>query len=227
MQTSFIRALGAIQQQPVYRDDRVALFHADCRGILALIQPAIDITVVSDPPYGINWRAPITGQRVMGDDVPFDPAHLLRFRCVLFGGQHYHTRLPDGGSWQIWDKRCPHHGGGKSCACGPCHSNSQGDFEDIWCSFHAHRTIYRHYWNGGCRASESGIKRIHPTQKPVLLMGWLIYAHTVPGSLVIDPYAGSCSTLLAARLAGRYAIGIEADASHIAAAVDRLKKASE
>lgn len=217
------RALRAINQAPVYRDARVALYQADCRDLLASLQPDPGITVISDPPYGINYDDPTTGERILGDDRPFDPAHLLRFRCVLFGGQHYHNRLPAGGSWQIWDKRCPHHGGGKSCACGPCHSNCLGDFEDIWCSFHAHRTIYRHYWNGGCRVGETGIPRIHPTQKPVLLMGWLIYAHTAEGSLVLDPYAGSCSTLIAARLAGRYAIGFEADPRHIAPAIARLK----
>lgn len=223
MQTPLESALSAIQIVPAYRDGRVALFNARCEDILPRIRPSSAITIISDPPYGINWRDPATGQRILGDDVPFDPSHLLRFRCVLFGGQHYHTRLPAGGSWQIWDKRCPHHGGGKSCACGPCRSNNQGDFEDIWCSFRAHRTIYRHYWNGGCRASETGTKRIHPTQKPVLLMGWLLYDHTSPDSLVVDPYAGSCSTLIAARISGRYAIGIEADSRHIKAAVDRLK----
>ena len=43
---------------------------------------------------------------------------------------------------------------------------------------------------------------------------------------VIDPYAGSCSTLLAARASGRHAIGIELDRRHIAPAVKRLKEAA-
>ena len=219
--------MDAIESKPVYQDGQVALYHADCREILARIKPGKNITVISDPPYGIAWKDPRTGRRIRGDDKPFDPAHLARFRCVLFGGQHFHTRLPDGGSWQIWDKRCPHAGGRKACACGPCRTNNQGDYEDIWCSFHAHRTIYRHYWNGGGKASERKSRRIHPTQKPVLLMGWLVYAHTQPGDLVIDPYAGSCSTLIAARLAGRYAIGIEADNAYIAPAIARLKEAVE
>lgn len=225
MQSTFRQALDTISARPVYSDARVALYHADCRDILWDIQPSRDTTVISDPPYGIRWRDPTTNRRVLGDDRPFDPSHLLRFRCVLFGGQHYHTRLPQGGSWQIWDKRCPHRGQSPACACGPCRTNCQGDFEDIWCSFHAHRTIYRHYWNGGGKASERGVKRIHVTQKPVLLMGWLVETHTAPGDLVIDPYAGSCSTLIAARLAGRYAIGVELDDTLIGPAVDRLKGA--
>jgi hypothetical protein len=162
----------------------------------------------------------------MGDDKPFDPSHLLRFKCVLFGGQHYHTSLPAKGSWLIWDKRCPHAGGRKACNVGPCHTNDIGDYEDIWCSFHTHRTIYRHYWNGGGKASERGSKRIHPTQKPVLLMLWLISEFTEPGDLVIDPYCGSCSTLLAARALGRHAIGFEADEQYIAPACKRLQGVS-
>ena len=73
-----------------------------------------------------------------------------------------------------------------------------------------------------CRASEKGVKRIHPTQKPVMLMGWLIERAVPVGGLVVDPYAGSCSTLIAARLSGRFAIGVEADHRHIASAIERL-----
>ena len=158
----------------------------------------------------------------MGDDKPFDPFHLLRFRCVLFGATHYCQRLPPGGSWMVWDKRCPHCGGKAACEVGPCHTNDIGDFEDIWASFKCHRTIFRHHWNGFGKASEKGVPRIHPTQKPVLLMGWLIERATKPGDLVIDPYAGSCSTLIAARLLGRHAIGIEADERNIGPAIRRL-----
>jgi len=125
----------------------------------------------------------------------------------------------------MWDKRCPHCGGRAACRIGPCRTNHQGDFEDIWASFRTHRTIFRHCWNGFGKASEQGVARIHPTQKPVLLMGWLIERAVPPGGLVIDPYAGSCSTLIAARMSGRYAIGIEADPRHIAPAVARLRSA--
>lgn len=223
MQTPFKRALGAIPFKPVYRDTSVALYHADCLDVLQALDPAEDLAVVSDPPYGINWVHSHNPVPILGDDRPFDPSHLLRFRCVLFGAMHYCQRLPPGGSWMIWDKRCPHCGGKAACEVGPCHSNDIGDYEDIWASFKCHRTIFRHYWNGFGRASEKGVKRIHPTQKPVLLMGWLIERAVKPGGLVLDPYAGSCSTLLAARLSGRYAIGVEADPRHIGPAIDRLR----
>jgi site-specific DNA-methyltransferase (adenine-specific) len=217
---SVIKSLDII---PAYRDDHVALIHGDCRDILPRFSDTSRVVIVSDPPYGIKWVHSSNPRPIVGDDKPFDPSHLLRFKCVLFGGQHYHTSLPAKGSWLIWDKRRPHAGGRKACNVGPCHTNDIGDYEDIWCSFHTHRTIYRHYWNGGGKASERGSKRIHPTQKPVRLMLWLISEFTEPGDLVIDPYCGSCSTLLAARAMGRHAIGFEIDKQYIAPACDRLR----
>ena len=51
--------------------------------------------------------------------------------------------------------------------------------------------------------------KIHPTQKPVKLLENLIQIFTDPGEVVIDPVAGSGSTLLAAAQTGRRGIGFE------------------
>jgi hypothetical protein len=225
--SDFNALLQRLPGRPAWRDSSAALYHADCKTILAAIDASGNSIIISDPPYGINWRSPRGGMAmhpIIGDDRAFDPSHLLRWRCCLFGGQHYYQNLPAGGSWMIWDKRCPACDPAvpRTCKMGPCHCNDLGDFEDIWCSFHTHRTLIRLMWNGFARASERGAKRIHPTQKPVLLMGYLVSMFTRPGDLVIDPYAGSCSTILAARALGRYSIGVELDDSYIAPAVARL-----
>lgn len=60
-------------------------------------------------------------------------------------------------------------------------------------------------------ATPVGTARFHPTQKPVDLLSMLIEQYTQPGELVLDPFAGSGSTLKAAQLTGRRAIGIEMD----------------
>lgn len=52
-------------------------------------------------------------------------------------------------------------------------------------------------------------KKIHPTQKPVKLLERLIKIFTDPGDIVIDPVAGSGSTLVAATNTGRKGIGFE------------------
>jgi hypothetical protein len=56
----------------------------------------------------------------------------------------------------------------------------------------------------------------HPTVKPVSLMRWLVRLICPPGGLVLDPFAGSGTTLHAAMLEGFSAIGIEREAEYVA-----------
>jgi len=64
--------------------------------------------------------------------------------------------------------------------------------------------------------------RLHPTQKPVGVLTTLIESLTPPAAIVLDPFCGSGSTLIAARQAGRNFIGIELDPVHHRTARDRL-----
>ena len=60
--------------------------------------------------------------------------------------------------------------------------------------------------------------KIHPTQKPVKLLERLIEIFTDPNDVVIDPVAGSGSTLIAAENLGRKAYGFEIDKKFFASA---------
>ncbi|MBS0191573.1 MAG: site-specific DNA-methyltransferase [Phycisphaerales bacterium] len=62
----------------------------------------------------------------------------------------------------------------------------------------------------------------HPTQKPVESLTPLIEAYCPPGGIVLDPFAGSGTTALAARDAGRRFILIEKDGDHAATARKRV-----
>ena len=62
---------------------------------------------------------------------------------------------------------------------------------------------------------EDGTKVQHPTVKPVALMEWLVELITPPGGVVLDPFAGSGTTLQAALNKGFTPIGIEQDADYI------------
>jgi site-specific DNA-methyltransferase (adenine-specific) len=69
--------------------------------------------------------------------------------------------------------------------------------------------------------SEHG-RAVHPTQKPLGILRPLIQFSVPAGGVVLDPFAGSGSTLVAARDMGRRAIGIEVREEYIEAAIQRL-----
>ncbi|HBY5242467.1 TPA: DNA methyltransferase, partial [Klebsiella pneumoniae] len=63
---------------------------------------------------------------------------------------------------------------------------------------------------------------LHPTQKPVEALQPLIESFSAPGAIVLDPFAGSGSTCVAAYRAGRRYIGIEMLAQYHRAGTERL-----
>ena len=73
-------------------------------------------------------------------------------------------------------------------------------------------------------ADERGtVGRIHPTQKPVALMEYLIKTYTNPGETVLDNTMGSGTTGVACKNTGRRFIGIEMDKTYFDIAVNRIK----
>lgn len=199
---------------PYYQDDLVTLYLADCREFM----PSADV-VVSDPPYGNEFH-PVRGRykAIVGDGEAFDPAPILALGLptVLWGANHYASRLPDSPSWFIWDKR------------GDVASNLQADVELAWSNLGGPARLVRQYWNGGSgkhaeRVAEGQAKgSFHPNQKPLGVMRWVI--SRCPDGVILDPYAGSGSTLIAAKSLGRRAIGIEIEARWADRAAQRLSQ---
>ena len=72
----------------------------------------------------------------------------------------------------------------------------------------------------GGKASSS----LHPVAKPLSVMRWIIERVTRPGETVLDPFAGSGTTLVAAKEAGRNAIGIEIDPIFVGITETRLQQ---
>ena len=81
--------------------------------------------------------------------------------------------------------------------------------------------IPKHHFEGGRRPSP------HPTEKPVALMTHWLTNSTDIGDLIIDPFMGSGSTIVAAARTGRAAIGIEKDPKWFEVACARVKEAYE
>lgn len=76
------------------------------------------------------------------------------------------------------------------------------------------------------RAREGRAASMHPTSRRVEHMRWLVRHFTQPTDTVVDPFAGSGTTLLAARDAGRRSIGIERKPSYIAGIRERFRQGS-
>jgi site-specific DNA-methyltransferase (adenine-specific) len=65
----------------------------------------------------------------------------------------------------------------------------------------------------------------HPTQKPEKLLAKIILASTNPGDLILDPFAGSGTTAVAAKKLGRNFVAIESDENYCLLAAKRLELA--
>jgi hypothetical protein len=83
----------------------VTLHLGDCREILPAIG-RVD-AVVTDPPYGMGWIPRVNNREaIVGDDAPFDPAFLTEIgdAQIIFGANHFASRLPDNPAWLLWLK---------------------------------------------------------------------------------------------------------------------------
>lgn len=198
----------------------VALYLGDCREILPTLGQ-FD-ACISDPPYGIAYKSPSgKGQTVRGDyDViagdtePFDPTPFLGYpQVVLFGANHYSERLPSSAKWLVWDKR----DGGTP--------NNNSDCELAWVKVGGSARLVRHLWNGMLKASEREAQRVHPTQKPIAVMEWVIEQSTKAGQSIVDPFMGSGTTGVAACRLKRPFTGIEVDPKYFEIACKRISDA--
>jgi len=73
----------------------------------------------------------------------------------------------------------------------------------------------RFFYCAKASRTDRGTGNTHPTVKPVELMRWLVRLVTPPGGTVLDPFAGSGSTLIAATIEGRQSIGIEPEPDYL------------
>jgi site-specific DNA-methyltransferase (adenine-specific)/modification methylase len=210
--------------RPFFERDGVTIYCGDCREILPELEE-ID-SIITDPPYGKGERTDRASRGrsnatkaldfppIYGDDVPFEPIHLLAYRRImLWGANYYADKLPSVSSWLVWDKR-------EGVA-----SDDNADCELAWTNFGGRARLFRHLWKGMIKASERGERRVHPTQKPVALMRWCI-GLAKPRGVICDPYMGSGSTLRAAVDMGWPVIGIEIEEMYCKVAVKRMQQRS-
>lgn len=203
-----------------YEDDFVQLHHGDCRAVRGWTTADV---LVTDPPYGIpagrlSWHtATQTHADAAWDDLTIRDEALAmwgeRPRAV-FGSPKMTAHAPEHrGVPLVWDK-----------------GNSPGMGDHAWPFGASYELIWVHGdgWSGRRRgsvfrsdhASSAAVTVGHPTPKPVALMEALI-SYAPPG-VIADPFAGSGSTLIAARNLGRKVIGVELEEKYCELIVRRL-----
>lgn len=176
--------------------------------------------ILTDPPYGVSYKSP-TGsamaQRgdyniIEGDQTEFEPNILFKYcqNVITWGANHYANKLDNSAGWIVWDKR-------EGIAI-----NNNSDCELAWTNMINSARLFHHKWNGMIKASEQGEKRIHPTQKPVKLFEWCLEV-VKAGNYVLDLFAGSGITIIAAENTNRVATIVEKDISYASATLKRFE----
>jgi len=177
--------------------------------------------VITDPPYGINWNGDYTRfskngvsesftnyDDIKNDNKPFDPSYWTVFdEVIIWGGNIFSNKL-ETGTWLIWDKRSSDG------------TSFLADAEVAW-----QKGGYGVYIKSINQQSEkSKLRDInHPTKKPIELMTWCI-ERLKNNKLILDPYLGSGSTMVAAHQLKRRCFGMELEPKYCAVIIDRMAK---
>ena len=186
---------------------------------------ALDV-IFTDPPYGMGLdsdyahmiskldKIKSAGMRGTAYDKKkvdaFEPRMIelilgLDAKEVFLWGADYYAELlanRNDGSWFMWDKRCDESADKMIGSC----------FELCWSKRKHKRDIARIKWAGMFGLNtEFDKKRFHPTQKPTSLARWFLDKYSKAGSIVLDLFGGSGSTLIACEQIGRRCLMMELD----------------
>ena len=209
--------------EPYYRDDKVTLYHGDCLEVDGWL--AADV-LVTDPPYGISWKSGEYGYwRGASNEIKGDASPEIRDAALALWGKKRPALVF--GSWKV-----PRPLGVKNRLIWHKAANTSGKRSLPW--FSADEEIYQ-IGSGFVGAPEQNVlvthdqrwgaygevaRFGHPTPKPTGLLERLI--KKCPPGVIADPFAGSGSTLVAARNLGRKAIGVEVEERYCEVIAKRL-----
>ena len=211
---------------PVSDQPRNAVLHGDCVQLLRRLDRASVDFVLTDPPYLVNYRDR-TGRSIANDDNAawLCPAFAQIYRvlkpasyCVSFYAWNRIHLFMD--AWREAGFRpVGHIVFRKSYASSVGFLRYEHEAAYLLAKGDVHRPAKPIADVIPFRYTEN---RLHPTQKPVSALMPLIDAFCPPGGIVLDPFAGSGSTLVAAKRLDRRYIGVELDAEHHRTATARL-----
>lgn len=212
----------------VFDDSMNAVILGDCCSVMQQFPDSSMNLVLTDPPYLINYQSR-DGRTIAGDtnDVWLLPAFSEAYRVLKSGGFCI--------SFYGWSKADRYLGAWREAGFRPV----------------GHLVLIKSYTSGSAflqyRHEQAYLlakgrvdcplspisdvlywkytgNRLHPTQKPVRALMRLIRAFSSPGDVVLDPFCGSGSVLLAAKISGRRYIGIEVRPDYCEVAQRRLTR---
>jgi len=211
----------------------IKLIQGDCLDYMKTLEDnSIDV-VVTDPPYGIGEAAGKNksrgtklfpskdfGSNDWDNQRPsieiFNEILRVSKNQVIFGGNYFADLLLPSSCWLVWDK-----------------NNGSTDFADCelaWTSFKTAVRYFKYTWNGFMQGNisnkKNNEKRVHPTQKPLPLMEWVIKNYTKESDTILDPFMGSGTTGVACMNFNRKFIGIEKEEQFFQVATDRIEAAA-
>ncbi len=241
-----MRAVASVFR-PYNKRGVILVVQKDYRDFLLAQPPATAALVLTDPPYSISRKTGFSSVKNgvkrfavsmdfgHWDHKPIDLTALAKgaFRSLRPGGtaiiwydiwklSHVHQALQDAGFKMLrlilWHKTNPVPLNSRAFYL----SNSREAavvgvkkggpvFDSLYDSGDYFLPIPRH-----------GGKRLHPTQKPLKLFEKLVLKHTKPGDLVLDPFAGSGTTLIAALKYSRRALAADIDPHYVQVAKKRI-----
>lgn len=201
-----------------YEGSQISLYCGDSREVVLLLG-GYDL-VITDPPYGIDyqsaWRTDKSEwkDKIQGDkEFPMWIFELLKPKNAMFIWCRWDNlyEIPKPKSLIAWDKKC----------------HSMGDLEHEFgrqweaCAYYPgpEHKFDRRPVDLIRQAKVPPEKLVHPNEKPAAVYFPILESHS---GLVLDPFAGSGSTLVACKEAGRQAIGIEIEPKYCEIAKKRL-----
>lgn len=186
--------------------------------------------VFADPPYGIAYKAMRGGKEIANDknlsdafQVITDALSLLHqaeavFACCDWRSlpmmiQAFKNSALEPKACIVWDKQ--------SRVQNLDRYGKQHEFILYAGPYGGQKTVGTDVWQ-----HQRDFEPNHPTPKPITLVAQAIETSTHLGDLVIDPFAGSGSTLVAAHQTNRIGYGIELDPGYVDVIIERLEKAT-
>jgi len=201
------------------------LYLGDCMKLMATLpDKSIDLAIV-DPPYGIgeDWKKRNKGTKFtdtsyknecIPDQAYFTELFRVSKNQIIWGYNYFTELLGSTNYFIVWDKISSNNKVFRYSKC-----------EIAYTSFHIPANIYSISWDGYRMGKETGIKKIHPHQKPIELYENLLTDYAKKGDKILDTHLGSGSIAVACNKLGFDLIASEIDKDYYKAACKRIKEA--